>query len=571
VPRTPQALRSRSFRADRIAWAVFLVGAVSLTAGTRAWLHRRVRNDGIQAGGTLDFRLPVLAYDRVAQGPGGAHFPAERLAEHLEALRAAGFEPVSLRRVAEAYQGESPLPERPVLLTFDGGHLSTYETVDPLLRALRWPAVMFVDTRLQERRDATYVYWDRLQRMVDSGVWDLGSMGQWPEDANAVERELRGQRVLAVARGAAAGPPAAHGAAPLLAFENGVFGVNGARTDRQRLVRIHAPASWTGRELVERLTSSMAAPRADPDGAPLPVPTARWVAGLGRVEVAGDGLVVRGEPRAEAWLAGGEWAGDFELEAEISPHQGVFWIVQQASRSRDQWRWGGTERTLYLEILRAGAPVHVLWQADLPFAPGSWHTVRVVKRGRGVWVEWDGRPLAGMPRVVPGRWDGYVGISTGTASEPGALALRNVRFAAVPYRVRAVSASPPQAEVQALLAEAPRIAAISPPALVQQGSALERRQADADVIAMVAARGAWDVLPTVQIADARLAADPSGAARLADLASSEGWAGLRLDGSRLPPAALETWRTATPEWQRAFARRALRLVLDPPRPGEARP
>ena len=153
---TPLALRSRSWRADRRAWGAVLAAILVAVPATTAWLHRRVRSDDPIQGGGREFRLPVLAYDRVGSAP-GAHVTAERVAEHLEALRAAGFHPVSLGQVASAYRSGAPLPARPVLLTFDGGHLSTYRAVDPLLRPRRWPAVMFVDARLPERRDAVYL------------------------------------------------------------------------------------------------------------------------------------------------------------------------------------------------------------------------------------------------------------------------------------------------------------------------------------------------------------------------------------------------------------------------------
>lgn len=559
---TPLALRSRSTRSDRVAWAVVLAAALVAGLATPAWLHRRVRSDEAPAaGGRRDFRLPVLAYDRVGSGPGTAHVSAERIAEHLEALRVAGFHPVSLRQVAQAYRSGAPLPERPILLTFDGGHLSTYRAVDPLLRRLRWPAAMFVDARLPERRDAVYLYWDRLQRMVDSGLWDLGAAGPWREDARLLEGRLEGHRVLAAAPRQGAPSAAGEGAQPDLAFESALLGVNGARADPLRLARVRVPSGWSGRELVERLELSLAAPTLGPAGAPPPVAAARWVAGLGDLSTAGDVLAVEGRPRAEVWLAGSAWARDFVFEAEISPRQGPFWFVVQAAGAREQWRWGGTARALYLQRLRPGAPVDVLAQAEAVTEPGSWHSLRVVKRGGGVWVEWDGRRLT-EPRPVPELAGGLAGLVTGTASEPGRLVLRNARFAAIPYRARVVSPSPRREELQALLAGGGDLAAISPPLLLQRPSGLERRDFDPDLVAMVAARGAWDVVPTVELGDGAWAADPARATELAELAAREGWAGLRLDAGGLGPAARQAWALAAVDWERAFERRGLRLVLD---------
>ncbi len=554
----PPALRSRSFRSDRIAWVVFAVVVLVAALGTRAWIHRRVRVEGPAAAqASTAFRLTVLSWDRVGQRSSESHLEERRLAEQLEALRAAGYSPVSLRQVHAAYRDGAPLPERAVLLTFDGGHLSTYQTVDPLLRRLKWPAVMFLDPGLQERRDATYVYWDRLRRMIDSGLWDVGTFGDGAERAGLVARRLGGYAVLASVSSAQVEAEARAAGSPSLSFENSLFGVNDASADPRRLFRIRVPREWSGRDLVERLAFSLGAPGARTCGDAEPVPLARWVSATGRLDTSSDGVTLTGGPRGEAWLAGGEWAQDFVFEAEVRPDRAAFWIVQQAVGSREQWRWGGTDRTLYLQRLRPGKPVEVVSQVELPSARDTWHALRVVKRGDGVWVEWDGAQVADMPRSVAARWRGHVGLATGSPREAGRVTFRNARFAAIPYRVRAVSASPPPAEVRDLLADAPCLAAISPPGLVESGGhELARRAADRPLLAMLAARGAWEMIPAVELSTEALAADPARASEVAELAADEGWAGVRLVPTR-PPA-----RAAMETWQPVFGRRGLRVLVD---------
>lgn len=557
--RGPVALRSRSFPADRVAWAVAVALLVGATMGARAWLHRRVPGvDAPPSSLTSEFRLPVLAYERVSTDPRG--LTPGRLAEHLDALRAAGFHPVSLRQVRDAYRRGAPLPGRPILITFDGGHLSTYEAADPLLRRLRWPAVMFVDPRRQEERHATYVYWDRLQRMVDSGVWDVGTVGPWPGAARVVERHLGPYRVLAVARRPGGGDDATGDDGPALGVEDAWFGVNAPDADPGRLVRVRVQPDWSGSELVGRLRASLAAPGLDARGQAPAVETARWGCSIGRLDVEGDTVTLAGAPRAEAWLAGTEWARDFVLEAEVRPEGGAFWIVQQAVVAKEAWRWGGNGRALYLQRVRPGTRIDVLARSDAGSGPGAWHMLRVVKRGDGVWVQWDGAAAHRLPRAVGARWRGYVGFSTGGPTEPGRLSLRRVRFAAIPYAVRAVSASPSQREIRALLADAPRLAAISPPGLVQRGATLERRAVDGQLLTMLAARGAWDLLPSVKLEE-DAAADPAHAAEIAAVAADQGWAGVRVV---LPESAgvREAWQEAAPAWRRLFDRRRLRLVVE---------
>jgi Polysaccharide deacetylase len=571
IRRAPAALRSRAFPSDRIAWAVSVVALLALAVGARAWLHQRVRADEAPGPHATELRLAVLAYDRVGRGASERYLDADRLAEHLEALREAGFQPVSLRQVHDAFLGGEPLPERPVLLTFDGGHRSTYETVDPLLRRMGWPAVVFLDPRLLEERHATYVYWDKVRRMVHSGIWDVGTLGPSPESARLVERRLDGYEVLAsVSSAAERAADAGEEGSPPLAFENSLFGVNDASANPRRLFRLRVPRGWSGRELVERVAFSISTPAAADCSEAVAIPAARWVTATGRLDIDAETVRLTGAPRAEAWVAGAEWAQDFVFEVEVQPIRGPFWIVQQAVGSREQWRWGGTVRTLYLQRLRPGEPTEVISRVDVSSPPGSWHTVRLVKRGDGVWVEWDGARLADMPRAVSATWRGPVGVATGTPMDAGEVAFRNPRFAAIPYRVRSVSASPPQVEVQSLLRDAPCLAAISPPGLVQLGSRLAPRAMDRQLLSMVAAHGAWEMLPAVEVARGLVAEDPARAADLADLAVREGWAGIRLVPAREPAADMDAWRAAVEPWRQVFLRRGLRLVVADSAAGGAR-
>jgi hypothetical protein len=431
---------------------------------------------------------------------------------------------------------------------------------------MKWPAVMFVDPRLQEERHATYVYWDRLQRMVDSGLWDVGTVGAWPDAAHLVERRLGPYRVLATARAAGAHEDAGvdADAGPSIRFENAWFGVNAAGADPARLTRVRVQPTWSGGELVARLRAALGAPELETSGDPPPVEAARWSCSIGSLDADGDTLTLTGVPRAEVWLAGAEWARDFVLEAEVRPERGPFWVVQQAVRSRDAWRWGGKERTLYLQRARPGARIDVLARTE-GGRSGVWHKLRVLKRGEGVWVEWDGAPVRDLPLAVAARWRGYVGFSTGGPREPGSVSVRRVRFAAIPYAVRAVSASPSEGEIRSLLADAPRLAGISPPGLVQRGAGLTRPAVNAQLLTMLAARGAWDLVPTVELKDEAAAADTARAAEIADAAVREGWAGVRVVvRDLLSPGARAEWEVAAPAWRRLFDRRGLRLVLELP-------
>jgi hypothetical protein len=206
----------------------------------------------------------------------------------------------------------------------------------------------------------------------------------------------------------------------------------------------------------------------------------------------------------------------------------------------------------------------VLARIDAGTRPGTWHKLRVVKRGDGVWVEWDGAPVGDLPRAVAARWRGHVGFSTGSPHEPGRLLVRRVRFAAIPYALRVVSASPTEGEIRSLLADAPWLAAVSPPGLVQEGTKWVRRHVNDQLLGMIAARGAWDVVPSVEPQGEAASAETTRAAEIAEAAVREGWSGVRVVVRDRAPLARARWEEAAPAWRRLFDRRGLRLVLELP-------
>jgi hypothetical protein len=88
---------------------------------------------------------------------------------------------------------------------------------------------------------------------------------------------------------------------------------------------------------------------------------------------------------------------------------------------------------------------------------------------------------------------------------------------------------------------------------------------NAQLLTMLAARGAWDLVPTVELKDEAAAADTARAAEIADAAVREGWAGVRVVvRDLLSPGARAEWEVAAPAWRRLFDRRGLRLVLELP-------
>jgi hypothetical protein len=510
-----------------------------------------------------DGRFVALAYDRIVAVPDGHDLDRATLREQLLALAKAGWQPVTLGELADAYAGTGRLPRKPVLLTFDEGYLATYEAADPVLRELRWPAVMFLRTDRQEERDVSFLFWDRLRRMAQSGLWEIasGDPARGPATGGKIPREAPGLALIGERLDLAPGPAwAPRGTEPLVAlhcadepsawlgFVDDPVGANDPESSPRRIARLRVDPRWTVAEFLRRAEVAVAPPVSG---------KAPWVPGESAAE---DGGVIRleGRPRAEVWIPSTHWADDWRLEATVRLASGELWIAQPGSVPGREWRVGGTHEGLYVQDRRAGEPPYVLARSDAFGARNAAHEIRVVKRGAGIVVTWDGARLSATPVALPGRWRGRVGIVAYGGSGAALAAVERMDLTPLPYDVRVVSAQPDSGEVAMLARAAAEVAALSPPWAVVTGSSVEESPFDRDLFRILARRYAWDVLPTATIRSADPAAAQAWIRALPDRIAHEGWDGVRLD---LRAARAAEWERPLRELRATLERRHLRLVV----------
>ena len=138
-------------------------------------------------------RVPVLLYHALDEtGEGDMSVTPETFRAHMEALKAAGYTAVSLQALYDYVCCGTPLPEKPVVLTFDDGYASNYEIAYPILKELDLPAAIFVigvsvgkDTYKDTGLPMTpHFGWEEAREMVESGLVTIGThtydMHQWP-------------------------------------------------------------------------------------------------------------------------------------------------------------------------------------------------------------------------------------------------------------------------------------------------------------------------------------------------------------------------------------------------------
>ena len=102
--------------------------------------------------------VPVLCYHQIrgqtaADGPGARPLicPPDVLERHLHGLLDAGMRPVPANALVDHLQFGTPLPDKPVLLSFDDASGGQYANALPILQRLHLPGTFFVMSVVLDR------------------------------------------------------------------------------------------------------------------------------------------------------------------------------------------------------------------------------------------------------------------------------------------------------------------------------------------------------------------------------------------------------------------------------------
>jgi peptidoglycan/xylan/chitin deacetylase (PgdA/CDA1 family) len=122
-------------------------------------------------------QIPILMYHYLSVPPPGADIYRQDLsvtpdlfAAHLDAMRTAGYTAISLYDLLAHLTQGAPLPQQPVIITFDDGYRDNYENAFPLLRQRNMVATFFVVTDFIDEQRPEYLTWDMVREMLAGGM-----------------------------------------------------------------------------------------------------------------------------------------------------------------------------------------------------------------------------------------------------------------------------------------------------------------------------------------------------------------------------------------------------------------
>jgi peptidoglycan/xylan/chitin deacetylase (PgdA/CDA1 family) len=126
-------------------------------------------------------RVPILMYHYISDPPKGANdirrdlsLPGPDFELQLRYLVNEGYHSISMQDLIMHIQQGTPLPEKPIILTFDDGYKDAFTVAVPLLKKYGFTGTFFIFTQpiMKENRD--YLSWQEIELMSAAGM-EIGS------------------------------------------------------------------------------------------------------------------------------------------------------------------------------------------------------------------------------------------------------------------------------------------------------------------------------------------------------------------------------------------------------------
>jgi peptidoglycan/xylan/chitin deacetylase (PgdA/CDA1 family) len=123
-----------------------------------------------------DVRVPILVYHSVRPHSKRKEsvyqeiydVSPELFRRQLEYLRENAYTTISFGELADYFDSGAPLPEHPIILSFDDGWKNQYEYAFPLLKEFRMTGTFFIFTNAINR--GNHLTWEQLREMRDAGI-----------------------------------------------------------------------------------------------------------------------------------------------------------------------------------------------------------------------------------------------------------------------------------------------------------------------------------------------------------------------------------------------------------------
>ena len=121
--------------------------------------------------------IPILMYHVIADPPADARYPelyvsGAAFAHEIDWLERRGYHAVTLRDAYLHWQFGIAIPTHPIVITFDDGYHSQFETAAPILRSRGWVGVLDLEVQNTTR---SWGLSEEQVRLLIAGGWELAA------------------------------------------------------------------------------------------------------------------------------------------------------------------------------------------------------------------------------------------------------------------------------------------------------------------------------------------------------------------------------------------------------------
>jgi peptidoglycan/xylan/chitin deacetylase (PgdA/CDA1 family) len=123
------------------------------------------------SSGQVAQAVPILYYHSVMQQSGNElRMPPDQFEAQMTYLQDKGYHSISLEQLYQAKYKGGPLPEKPIVISFDDGYVDNYTTALPILTKHGFTATIFIVTSYIN--GPGFMSWPQLKDLVSKG-WEI--------------------------------------------------------------------------------------------------------------------------------------------------------------------------------------------------------------------------------------------------------------------------------------------------------------------------------------------------------------------------------------------------------------
>lgn len=121
--------------------------------------------------------MPILMYHYISVPPTDADairrdlsVPPDVFEQEMKFLSEQGYQTIRLRELLKYFEAGTPLPPKPIILTFDDGYADHYTNVFPTLKDFGFTGTFFIITQFADRNANGYMTWEQIQELATNGM-----------------------------------------------------------------------------------------------------------------------------------------------------------------------------------------------------------------------------------------------------------------------------------------------------------------------------------------------------------------------------------------------------------------